>query len=84
MFEEFTGIMVESATQVGPYLISFLIGVQVGSLTPTYYAAERMRGFGRAMFEKLPYKAPPGMDKEEALREATTEDAKLDEESKEE
>jgi len=74
MLENFADSGVDLLMEVGPYLIMFVTGVLVGSLAPTYYAAERMRGFGRAMFEKLPYKAPPGMEEEEALVEATGED----------
>jgi len=41
-----------------------------GSLCPTYYAQERLRGFGRAVFDRLPYRPPPGMEEEQALRAA--------------
>jgi len=71
MVGTFTVEFVNLLTEVGPYLIMFVLGVLVGSLAPTYYATERMRGFGRAMFRKLPYKPPPGMEREEALRAAT-------------
>lgn len=54
-----------------PYIIMFVFGLLVGSLAPTYYAGEQLRGFGRAMLEKLPYEPPPGREKEEALVEAT-------------
>lgn len=39
-----------------------------GSLVPSYYAQERMQGFGRAMADRLPYTPPPGLSEEEALR----------------
>lgn len=55
------------------HLIYFILGVLIGGTAPTYYATERLRGFGRAMFEKLPYKPPPGMDEDEALEEAADE-----------
>jgi len=65
-----------------PFLFAFAFGALVGSLTPTYYAGEKLRGFGRAMFNKLPYEPPPGKEEEEALIDATNED--VDEEEKEE
>lgn len=68
LIQQITSELLSSAT---PYIIMFVFGVLVGSLAPTYYAGERMRGFGRAMFQKLPYKPPPGRDAEEALIEAT-------------
>jgi len=68
IMQEIASGLLSSAT---PYIIMFVFGVLVGSLAPTYYAGERMRGFGRAMFEKLPYKPPPGREAEEALIEAT-------------
>lgn len=46
-----------------------------GAATPVYYAQERLRGFGRAMMSKLPYRPPPGSNEETALVEATTADA---------
>lgn len=54
-------------------IIFFLAGMAV----PTYYGIERLNGFGRAMAAKLPYKPPPGLDEEQALRRAvpdTTDD----------
>jgi len=39
-----------------------------GALAPAYYAQERFRGFGRSLLDRLPYKAPPGMNEEEALQ----------------
>lgn len=41
-----------------------------GAACPAYYAQERLRGFGRAMFDRLPYRPPPGMEEEQALRQA--------------
>jgi hypothetical protein len=37
---------------------------------PTAYGIERLQGFGRALVSRLPYKAPPGMEKEQALQQA--------------
>ena len=47
-----------------------LVAFQAGAACPAYYARERLRGFGRAIFDKLPYRPPPGLDEEQALREA--------------
>lgn len=47
-------------------VLSFL----AGAACPAYYAQERLRGFGRAMFDRLPYRPPPGMEEEQALRQA--------------
>ena len=47
-----------------------LVAFQAGAACPAYYARERMRGFGRAIFDRLPYRPPPGLEEEEALREA--------------
>lgn len=62
-----------------PYMIMFVFGLLVGSLAPTYYAGEKLRGFGRAMMDKLPYKPPPGKETEEALLQATEEDPEKEE-----
>lgn len=51
-------------------LIAFALGAIAGSLAPTYYASERLRGFGRALLSRLPYQPPPGQEREEALQEA--------------
>jgi len=47
-----------------------LVAFQAGAACPAYYARERLRGFGRAIFDRLPYRPPPGLDEEQALREA--------------
>lgn len=52
-----------------------------GATTPTYYAAERLRGFGRAFVDRLPYSPPPGMSTEEALRAAATTAIEVEEDS---
>lgn len=51
-------------------LSGLLVAFVAGSTCPTYYATERLRGFGRAMFDTLPYRPPPGMSEDDALREA--------------
>lgn len=38
-----------------------------GAACPVYYAEERMRGFGRALMNRLPYVPPPGLQEEEAM-----------------
>lgn len=55
-----------------------------GATTPTYYAAERLRGFGRAVVSRLPYEPPPGMSTDEALRAAATTAIEVEEESEDE
>ena len=56
-------------------LIYFVLGLLAGATAPTYYATERLRGFGRAIFAKLPYETPPGYESEdEALQEAVDEE----------
>jgi len=65
---------------LSPYMIVFILGLVVGSLAPTYFAAEQLRGFGRAMLAKLPYEPPPGKDEKEALIEATDEAKKATDE----
>jgi len=50
-------------------VVSFL-SFLAGSTVPTYYAQERMRGFGRRMANTLPYEPPPGQSEEEALQDA--------------
>ncbi|MGB9953698.1 hypothetical protein ACOZ4F_15030 [Haloarcula marismortui] len=48
-------------------LLMFIAGMTV----PTRYGIERLEGFGRVMASKLPYMAPPGMDAETAMQQAT-------------
>jgi len=44
-----------------------------GTITPYYYMMERVRGFGRAVAAKLPYRPPPGLSEDEAMKEAVSE-----------
>ncbi|MFT4921059.1 MAG: hypothetical protein ACI8XM_000252 [Haloarculaceae archaeon] len=44
-----------------------------GATAPTYYAQERLRGFGRSVASRLPYKPPAGMDEDEAMLAASEE-----------
>ncbi|WP_435119074.1 hypothetical protein [Halolamina sp. C58] len=60
----------ELVASSAPQLVAFAIGAIAGSMVPTYYAQERLRGFGRALFARLPYQPPPGMQREEAMRAA--------------
>jgi len=48
--------------------IAFLFGLLAGLSIPTGYGLERLAGFGRELLSKIPYRAPPGMDEDEALR----------------
>ncbi|MDG5778207.1 hypothetical protein VB773_01405 [Haloarculaceae archaeon H-GB2-1] len=48
--------------------VLMLIG---GMTVPTGYGIERINGFGRWVVSKLPYKAPPGVETEQAMVEAT-------------
>lgn len=41
-----------------------------GLVTPWYYAQERIRGFGRALASRIPYRPPPGKHKDDAMQEA--------------
>lgn len=74
--------MIETATlqtdavaQIGPYALTLLVGLIGGSLAPTYYAAERLRGAGRAVVARIPYRPPPGVDEQEAMQQAASADA---------
>lgn len=66
-----TEILVEAIGELSPLMLTYATGVLTGAMAPTYYAQERLRGFGRSMFDKLPYKSPPGMEAEEAMLNAT-------------
>ena len=67
----------EALTSGMPLLVAFAIGVVAGSLAPTYFAQERLRGFGRTLFARMPYQPPPGLDREQAMR-AAVEDVDAD------
>ncbi|MFU1780719.1 hypothetical protein ACM16X_04995 [Haloarcula japonica] len=60
-----TGLL-PSASAVAGFVLAFL----AGAACPTYYAQERLRGFGRALIDRLPYVPPPGMDEQQALEAA--------------
>jgi hypothetical protein len=47
-------------------VVFFLAGMAV----PTAYGIERFQGFGRSVVAQVPYRSPPGMDKEQALQQA--------------
>ena len=53
-------------TQFGFFLAGFMLGLPA----PYWYAQEQIRGFVRAILQKMPYRPPPGKDTEEALQEA--------------
>lgn len=48
-----------------------VLAFSAGAAVPSYYAMERMAGFGRAALSKLPYKPPAGMEREQALAAAS-------------
>jgi hypothetical protein len=56
-------MLLPSSEAVAAVVLAYL----AGAASPTYYAMERMRGFGRAVADKLPYRPPAGMKEEEAL-----------------
>lgn len=62
--------MIEVPTADPAVLAAVVLALLAGATAPTYYAAERLRGFGRAVFAKVPYRPPPGQDASEALIEA--------------
>jgi hypothetical protein len=66
--EAAAGIAVDALTD--RFTLGLLLGFLGGATVPTYYAQERMRGFGRLVAGKLPYRPPPGQSEEEALQEA--------------
>ncbi|ELY68138.1 hypothetical protein C489_09050 [Natrinema versiforme JCM 10478] len=51
-------------------LAAIVVAFLAGACCPTYYATERLRGFGRATFARIPYQPPPGMDRDEAMQAA--------------
>ena len=75
-------LIAEAVASGMPQLVAFAIGAIAGSLVPTYYAQERLRGFGRKLFDRVPYKPPPGMEQETAMR-AAVEDVDADDAEKE-
>lgn len=54
-------------------LMYFVAGVLAALPVPLWYAAERLRGFSRALFSRLPYEPPPGKEEQEAMEEAMQE-----------
>lgn len=66
--ESVTAAVVEAATD--RFTLGLVIGFLGGGAVPTYYFQERMRGFGRAVADRIPYRPPPGKSEEEALQEA--------------
>lgn len=65
-------------TDAAPVLAAVILAFIAGATVPTYYATERIRGFGRKVASKLPYQPPPGKDTEEAMIEAAENDVKAD------
>lgn len=62
---------IASAAPSTPTLALVVLAFLAGATAPTYYAQERLRGFGRAVASRLPYEPPAGMDAKEAMEAAT-------------
>lgn len=62
----------DTVAQNAPQMAAIVLAYVAGAATPFAYLIERLRGFGRATVQKLPYSPPPGLDKEQALRRATS------------
>ena len=69
MIEPFTSTIGSNLTTLAAVLIAYI----AGTFTPGGFAGERLRGFGRVVAGKLPYRPPPGQDETEAMEEATDE-----------
>jgi|GEM_PF-1589179 hypothetical protein len=66
--------MLEALAEAAPTsgtLAAVVLAFLAGATAPTYYAQERLRGFGRAVASRLPYKPPAGMETGEAMQAAT-------------
>jgi hypothetical protein len=66
--------MLEALAEVAPTsgtLAAVVLAFLAGATAPTYYAQERLRGFGRAVSSRLPYRPPAGLDESEAMEAAT-------------
>lgn len=68
--------MVSVPTPTLEQLGFFIAGVLIGLPAPYWYTQERLRGFARSVFKRLPYEPPPGKDTDEAMEEAVDEDTK--------
>ncbi|WP_178915177.1 hypothetical protein [Natronomonas gomsonensis] len=65
--------MLEAIAEAAPStgtLALVVLAFLAGATSPTYYAQERLRGFGRAVSSRLPYEPPPGMEEQEAMEAA--------------
>jgi hypothetical protein len=66
--------MLEAVAEAFPSTATLAVVVLAflaGSTVPTYYAQERLRGFGRAVADRFPYRPPAGMEEAEAMQAAT-------------
>lgn len=72
--------MVEIPTPTIDQIGFFLFGVLIGLPAPYWYVQERIQGFARFVFKKLPYEPPPGKGPDTALEEAVGVDDEEDEE----
>lgn len=69
--------MLEAVAEAAPStgtLAAIVLAFLAGATAPTYYAQERLRGFGRAVALRLPYRPPPGMEEQEAMEAASEKD----------
>ena len=55
-------------------LATAVLAFLAGAATPTYFAMERLRGFGRWFALKFPYEPPPGKDEGQAMEDAADEE----------
>lgn len=62
--------MIEIPTPSVKEFTAFLLGFLLGLPAPYWYSQERIRGLTRAFLDRMPYKPPPGKEREEALEEA--------------
>lgn len=76
--------MVEIPTPTAEQLGIFLAGVLLGLPAPYWYVQERIQGFIRSIFKRLPYEPPPGMKPDEAMESAVNKDPTDSEEKSEE
>lgn len=71
MIDTFATAAGENLTTIAAVVLAFL----AGATAPTYYAQERLRGFGRAVASRLPYRPPPGVEEATAMEEAADDTA---------
>lgn len=61
--------------EMDPATVSLTAGLVIGFLggltVPTYFAIERLSGFGRWAVSQVPYEPPPGKSEDEAMEEVS-------------